>query len=139
LSAIINGISGWNLRCFCCLAKTKGERCEVGAAGSDMRDIRSSLREIVHYHGRVRSVDGIGDTFKTDVIIDNLSVNGLYLRIPWNIKQGSQTCIALPLSTDLADVSHKMAVTTRGVALRSEPKSDGSWGVAVAFARYRVL
>ena len=106
---------------------------------SDMGDKRRSLRGNVQFHGRVRSVDGNGDAFKTDVFIDNMSVNGLYLRIPRNIRQGSQTCIALRLSTDLADVSHKMVVAIRGVALRSEPKSDGTWGVAVAYARYRVL
>jgi hypothetical protein len=82
---------------------------------------------------------GNGDTFKVDVIIDNMRVNGLYLRIPRKIRQSSQTCFALRLSTDLSDVSHKMMVAIRGVVLRGEPKSDGTWGVAVAFARYRVL
>lgn len=107
--------------------------------GSDMGDGRSSLRESVHYPGRLRSVFVNGDTFNTDIIIDNMSVNGLYLRIRRNIRQGSPTCIALRFSTDQADMSHKMVMAIRGVALRSEPKSDGTWGVAVAFARYRVL
>lgn len=104
-----------------------------------MGDRRRSLRVNVRYHGRVRSVDGNGDTFKTDVIIDSMSVNGLYLRIPRNIRHGSQACIALRLSTNLTDMPHKMVMAIRGVALRSELMSDGTWGVAVAFARYRIL
>jgi hypothetical protein len=82
---------------------------------------------------------GNGDTFKTDVIIDNMRVNGLYLRIPRKIRQGSPTCFALRFSTDLADMSQKMVMAIRGVALRGEPKPDGTWGVTVAFACYRVL
>ena len=104
-----------------------------------MDNVRRSLRTNVQYHGRGRGVDGNGDTFKTDVIIDNMSANGLYLRIPRNIRQGSQTCIALRLSSNLADMSHKMAVTIREVALRSEPRREGSWSVAFVFARYGIL
>jgi hypothetical protein len=104
-----------------------------------MDNVRRSLRTNVRYHGSVRGVDGNGDTFKTDVIIDNMSANGLYLRIPRNIRQGSQTCIALRLSTNLADMSHKMAVTIREAALRGEPGCEGSWSVAFVFARYGIL
>lgn len=107
--------------------------------GSDMSDTRKSLRASVHYHGRIRIVDINGGTFKTDVIVDNTSAGSLYLRLPRNVRQGSQACVAFRLSTDLADVSRKLVVAVRGVALRREPKSDGTWGVAVAFTRYRVL
>jgi PilZ domain-containing protein len=111
----------------------------VVTVGSHMSDRRRSLRASVHYHGRVRTVDVNGDKFKTDVTVDNMSAGGLYLRLPREVRQGSQTCVALRLSTDLADVSRKSVVAMRGVALRGEPKSDGTWGIAVAFTRYRVL
>ena len=84
-------------------------------------------------------MDVNGVTFKTDVVINNMSMDGLYLRILRNIRQGSQIFIALRFSTDLADMSHKMVMAIRGVALRGEPKSDGTWGVAIAIARCRVL
>jgi hypothetical protein len=97
------------------------------------------MRVSVHYHGRVRIVDAYGDKFKADVIVENMSAAGLYLRLPRSIRQGSQTSVALRLSTDLTDASRKLVVAIRGVALRGEPKSDGTWGVAVAFTRYRLL
>ncbi len=84
-------------------------------------------------------MDVNGDTFKTDFNIVNMCINGFYLRILRNIWQGFPTCIALRFFTDLAGMSHKMVMAIGGVALRGEPKTDGTWGVAVAFARYRVL
>jgi len=39
----------------------------------------------------------------------------------------------------MANVSRKLVLAMRGVVLRGEPKSDRTWGVAVAFRRYRVI
>jgi len=106
---------------------------------ADIRDRRKSPRVNIQYHGRVRFVDTNGVKFKTDIIVDNVSANGLYLRLPQNVAQGSQAWVSLRLSTDTEDLSNKLVVAMRGVALRAEPMSDGTWGVAVAFTRYRVL
>jgi hypothetical protein len=111
----------------------------MATVGSEIVDRRRNPRVSVHYQGRVRIVDISGIKFTADVIVDNLSARGMYLRLPRNVGQGSHTCVSLHLSTDMADLSRKLVVAMRGMALRAEPMSDGTWGVAVAFTRYRVL
>jgi hypothetical protein len=107
--------------------------------GFDVGDRRRMLRARVHYHSRVRILDVNGVPFKTDIVVDNISTRGLYLRLPRNVGQGPHTSVDLRLSTDMPDLSRKLVVAMRGVTLRAEPKSDGTWGVAVAITRYRVL
>jgi hypothetical protein len=76
---------------------------------------------------------------REDVQLDNLSVGGLYIRIPQQVETGSQIGVAVRLSTDTSETFDAIRLVARGVVLRNEPQMDGSCGIAVRFTRRRML
>ena len=48
---------------------------------------------------KVSGTDAAGQKFQTETALDNLSAGGLYVRLPWNVQQGSKLFIVVQMST----------------------------------------
>ena len=99
-------------------------------------------RKLRIYHplpAMVEGVDSTGEAFKNDTVLDNLSAEGLYLRLMPCVERGTELRIVFRLST-VAGATAKAApkVAVKGTVVRSEPKQGGACGVAVAL-RQRVF
>ena len=86
----------------------------------------------------VRGVDAMGEPLDIDTVLDNMSVGGLYVRLPRRIEPGAQLAVGIRVSVPWEEGAGAR-VATRGVVLRVESKSDGDHGLAVEFTRYRVF
>ena len=86
----------------------------------------------------VRGVDATGEPLDIDTVLDNMSVGGLYVRIPRRLEPGAQITVGIRVSAPWEE-RPAARVATRGVVLRVESKPDGEHGLAVAFTRYRVF
>ena len=86
----------------------------------------------------VRGVDAMGEPLDIDTVLDNMSVGGLYVRIPRRIEPGARLAVGIRLS-ERWDERPAARVATRGVVLRVDSKPDGEHGLAVEFTRHRVF
>jgi hypothetical protein len=100
---------------------------------------RSRPRVSVPFPARMRGVDSNGQAFKQDVVLDNISPGGLYLRLARSIRPGTRVSVAVRLSAAPASKVSALRLVARGVVLRAEPQPDGTCGIAVAFTRRRIL
>ncbi|MFN7945812.1 MAG: PilZ domain-containing protein [Blastocatellia bacterium] len=91
------------------------------------------------FPARVRGVDASGSPFKLDTLIENLSAEGLYLKMNRGIMSGTELAIAIRLSAASVGLENSTSVATRGIVLRTELQPDGTCGVAVRFTRHRLL
>lgn len=101
------------------------------------REKRSKLRISVPFHAKVHGVDLTGKAFIIETVLDNISADGLYMRIVPSVELGTKLSIEVGLRT----TSHVTEETPRfsidGVVLRTEEKPGGACGVAVSFAKVR--
>ena len=109
------------------------------SAGYRVADRRRKPRIYEPFAARVRGVDGRGDPFEVEAVLDNLSAGGLYLRLKRRIEAGAKLFIFFRLATRLTPEAKGMRVAARSRVLRSEPRPDGACGVAVVFERYHHL
>ena len=86
----------------------------------------------------VRGVDAMGVPLDVDTVLDNMSVGGLYVRIPRRVEPGAQVTVGIRVSEPWEE-RPAARVATRGVVLRVESKPDGEHGLAVGFTRYRIF
>lgn len=77
----------------------------------------------------VSGVDRSGEAFQVDCVLENISSTGVYLKLPRQMEEGSEVRMLVMLS---AASSPGAGAAIKGVALRSEPQADESWGLAVA-------
>lgn len=91
------------------------------------------------FPARVRGTDASGKPFRLDTLIENLSAEGLYLKMNRGIMSGTELTIAIRLSAASVELMNSTSVATRGVVLRTELQPDGTCGVAVRFTRHRLL
>ncbi|PYS03676.1 MAG: hypothetical protein DMG12_11780 [Acidobacteria bacterium] len=103
-----------------------------------MRDRRFSARVSLPFHARLKGVDTEGKAFMEDTRIEDLSVAGVRLRLTRSILEGSNVSLAVRLSVT-PEKSPALRLAARGTVRRTEPRQDGTWGVAVEFTRRRVL
>jgi len=104
----------------------------------DDQERRFHWRVSIRYPARLWIRDAAGRLWKRDVVLDNLSAGGLYLRLNRSIRQDTYLSVAVRLSIAPA-TTPALRLVVRGVVLRAEPKPDGAWGVAVEFGRRRVF
>jgi PilZ domain-containing protein len=89
---------------------------------------------------RVRGVDIHGEVFDLHTITDNLSVSGLYMRMPREIKEGGKLFIVIHLSADRKiESGHCGSIAMRGIVVRTNPCLDSLFGMGVNFTRYRFI
>lgn len=80
----------------------------------------------------------MGEALGIDTVLDNISANGLFVRIPRPIEQGATLAIGIRLSV-AGPEGGGARVATRGLVKRVELTPDGQYGIAVEFVRYRVF
>ena len=107
--------------------------------GYGVADRRRKPRIHGPFAARVRGVDGRGDSFEVEAVLDNLSAGGLYIRLRQQVEEGVQLFILLQLATRLMPGTKGLRVAAHGRVVRSEPQPDGARGIAVVFERYRHL
>jgi c-di-GMP-binding flagellar brake protein YcgR len=100
---------------------------------------RSKLRICVPFHVEVKGVDSMGDEFGTETVLDNLSANGLYVRIMPTVEAGAKLSIVIGLYTPSQVPNDAARVSIEGSVLRTEKKVGGVLGVAVGFDSVRFL
>ena len=109
------------------------------STGETREDRRDKPRINVPFHVKVDGVDDKGTKFSIETVLDNLSGNGLYLRMVPCVLRGAKISIVLGLHT----ASHVSDAVPRflieGVVLRTEEKTGGICGTAVSFDRVRFL
>jgi hypothetical protein len=83
----------------------------------------------------VSGVNASGEPFEVETALDNLSAGGLYIRLRQRVNENTK----LKLLIHLAESRDVVApvVETQGIVLRSEPKLNGEYGIAVKFTRHR--
>jgi PilZ domain len=99
---------------------------------------RRHRRICVPFHATVRGVDDEGKKFTVATVTDNMSSNGLYLRIMPRVKIGASLAIEIALHKSLHATKARSHILVDGVVLRTEKKAGGVLGVAVAFEHVRV-
>ncbi|MGH9932228.1 MAG: PilZ domain-containing protein [Pyrinomonadaceae bacterium] len=106
---------------------------------SERSDRRAKPRICVPFPAKVEGRDKNGEDFKVQTVLDNLSADGLYLRMVPYVEPGTKISILLKLVTtaDLVEAVPRFAID--GVVIRSEEKIGGARGVAVTFDRVRFL
>lgn len=103
----------------------------------DDEERRSKLRIPGPFPAVVRGVDGRGEAFETDTVLDNLSAGGLYFRLIPRVEQGAKVFVVVQLSMAPSEEATRSRLAVLGVTLRVEPQPSGAWGTAVAFTRHR--
>ena len=104
-----------------------------------MQERRFSTRVKLPYPARLTGVDTGGRSFKEETVLDDLSVGGIHLRLKRSVPLGSNVTISVRLSTAPKSPTPSLRLAARGMVRRVEPRSDGTWGVAIEFTRRRVL
>ncbi|HEV8129688.1 MAG TPA: PilZ domain-containing protein [Acidobacteriota bacterium] len=99
------------------------------------RDYRFSFP----FPARVRAVDAGGETFQADVVIDNISAGGLYIRLSRSVRTGEEIFAVIRLSTEKGGNARVPRLAMLGTVVRAEPKVNGECGVAVTSRATRFL
>jgi hypothetical protein len=98
---------------------------------------RKTPRICVPFHATLRGVDDEGENFTVDTVLDNVSSDGLYMRIMPRVKIGTSLAIEIALHKPLQATEQGSRLLVDGVVLRTEDKAGGASGVAVTFERVR--
>lgn len=114
-------------------------RCNPAAARRLRKDVterRSKPRINEPFPTRAWGIDAAGQAFQIDCVIDNMSSNGVYLRIPRRVNSGDELSLVIRL---LSNVDSGASTLVRGEVLRHEPQADGLHGIALAIKHYEFL
>lgn len=100
---------------------------------------RKLLRIHERFPARVRGRDSDGDRFELDAMLDNLGLQGLHVRLAREVGPGEDIFVVVRLSSanDPSVFAPRLAI--HGNVLRTEPQTDGSYGVAIQVHRRRFL
>jgi hypothetical protein len=106
---------------------------------AEVEERRSSPRIDHPFTARVSGVDTEGRAFTAHAVLDNLSADGLYVRLRQRVAEGSKLSFLIWFS----DVpTHKLPsprLEVEGFVTRMDPAPGGIYGVAVSLSRYRFL
>jgi hypothetical protein len=86
----------------------------------------------------VRSVNAEGEAFTSETVVDNLSADGMFVRIPEFVRKGTRVFSVLQFPVAATENPAGSRVAFNGVALRSD-RGLRLCGLAVTFRRYRFL
>lgn len=100
---------------------------------------RRKPRLYMPFPATVHGVNASGVAFEAHTHLDNLSAGGTYFRITQRVEEGAKVFMVTRLSLDLTGEAPAPRVAIRGVVLRVEPQSDGTFGVAARITRSRCL
>jgi hypothetical protein len=84
----------------------------------------------------VEGVSDAGESFRVQTILDDMSVDGIYLRLTDRVAEGAEVCVTARFSV-VADKG--LVVRLVGKVVRVEPKPGGAFGVAMEVEKRRIL
>lgn len=100
---------------------------------------RGKPRICVPFHARVKGVDEKGKAFNVDTVLDNISGDGLYLRLMPCVDQGATLSLVVGLHSASETTEDVARFSIDGLVRRVEKKTGGACGVAVTFRTVRVV
>ena len=100
---------------------------------------RTKPRMYKNFPARVQGEDAKGEKFEEATVLDNLARSGLYLRLARDVKQDMRLSITIRLSTARMAEVPVANLMINGVVMRTEPLSDGQWGLAIAVTDHRFV
>jgi hypothetical protein len=100
-------------------------------------DRRRNERIYDPFPAMVRGVDVSGTAFLSRTIIDNISTDGLYLRLMHQIEHRAKLYIIVHLSNLQIEGEPAMRLHLSGEVVRIEPRVGGACGFAVSIKRNR--
>jgi hypothetical protein len=99
------------------------------------RERRRSPRLEYLFPATLRGTDAMGQRLDIDTVLDNISANGLYVRISRRLEPGVAIAVGIALKRGQWETTGRVAL--RGIVTRVELPRRGEYGVAIAFSRYR--
>ena len=84
----------------------------------------------------VSGIDEAGESFELDCVLDNISSNGLYLRIPREMKFGAELSLVIKFLNGHSTGANAILLAQ---VLRDEPQPDGHHGLALAIKEHHFL
>ena len=87
----------------------------------------------------VHGVDGNGEAFETNGVLDNLSADGLHMKLRQCIDPGATLTIILQFWPAPINGEVTPRVLIYGMVLRAELMPGGECGVAIKFTHHRFL
>jgi hypothetical protein len=88
---------------------------------------------------KVQGMDIEGEEFTLNTVLDNLSVGGMYFRMPYRVEREAYMSINIRLSSSTQECESGMEIAAYGKVLRVEEIQPGEYGIAVAFKHHRIL
>jgi hypothetical protein len=85
----------------------------------------------------VQVVNNEGEEFSMETVLDNVSGDGLYMRMMPSVKEGASLSIEIVAHKPFGVTEERSRILVEGVVLRIEKKAGGVSGLAVAFDRVR--
>lgn len=104
--------------------------------GSRSQERRQKARIKEPFPARIWGVDSGDLPFNVDVVIDNISSTGLYLKTPRAVDTGNEVRLIVHF---LSGPSSGVTASVQGRILRSELQPDGKHGLAIAISKHRFL
>jgi hypothetical protein len=100
---------------------------------------RKKPRIYTPFHARVCGVNSCGEAFETSTVLDNMSAGGIYLRVEHDVTQGTPVVVTIRLSTKRIDLVPVANVAVKGVVLRNEEQTNGTYGLGILINSRRFL
>ena len=100
---------------------------------------RKKPRIYTPFHARVSGVNSSGEAFEASTVLDNMSSGGLYLRVEHDVTQGTNVLVTIRLSTRHIDLVPVANVAVKGVVLRNENQTNGTYGLGICIQTRRFL
>ena len=97
---------------------------------------RSKPRSSEAFPARVWGVDIDAQPFSFDCLLDNMSANGLYLRLPRRMEFSSAISLVVRLLNGPVD---GMMAAIKGTVIRDEVEPDGHTGVGIRIVEHRFI
>jgi hypothetical protein len=103
--------------------------------GEQLSERRSRTRICLPFRANVEGIDAKGEKFSIETVLDNLSSNGLYLRMMPAVETGARLTIVVNLATSPRATDDASRFSILGSVLRTDTIQGGVVGVAVGFDR----
>jgi hypothetical protein len=114
------------------IATNQAHRADSLKARNPLMEQRKSVRVHGAFPVRMRGLDAVGSAFKANSLVDNISGGGLYMQLARPVAPGSKMFVAVQLTSGTT-------IAARGVVARVEKRPHGLSGVALRFARTRLI
>lgn len=110
---------------------------EFADYSSTRHERRKALRIKMPFPALVCGIDTAGRHFEERTVIDNMSAEGLYVRLSHLVAQGSRLFMLVHLAA--APLERGPSVALRGTVMRTETRPGSRCGYAISFTSHWFL